>query len=594
MFFESLANELILDLFEYLPLIDLFQAFFGLNIRFNQLLTEFQFYHLDFRSISKQNFQILCEKYLPLIPDRILSFHLSNHEETPNLPQLFLLSNISINQFIHLQSLTLSYIQSFELFNTLIIQCQQLPNFTRLNLIKCYFNYPEQEIRCLMNNIWKLSKLTHCLFDQITLRKFRLTPISNRSSSIKCLTLEKITCDFNDLSHLVEYTPNLHRISLNLIYGFPNQNVQMPIYSIQSLKILYHGCLDSLINLLKNLLHLIHLTLETFDIYCNGFEWETILLTYLSQLQRFQMKMNLNFPDFRQIDQQVDDLLETFRTSFWIDKHQWFVRCDWDRNNVFRNGILYTLPYAFDDCFYFDAMSSKSTCAQTTDYWSYDRVQILSHENPENDYGKELILFSARFGRIRRLKISCPFHENFWSCLSSFSQLTSINVTLLHTDLASVQLQNILRRAFNLYSLKLSYSTDLPIRFFAMTSPSIRRLNFLKNSQTDIRYFTDSQCLLLIHSPLVLQCEVLLIALKNHLMIIHLIDAMNNLRALTCHFEDDEYHTWHCSSSSMVKEDEFIEWLREHLPSTYSINRDEKQTHLIRVWVGEITNRFVH
>lgn len=585
MHLESLANELILDLFEYLPVIDLFQAFSDLNIRFNQLLTQFRIFHLDFRSITKRNFQILCDKYLPIISDRILSLHLSNHDETPNLPQLFLSSNISINQFVHLQSLSLSYIQSFDLFKTLIVQCQQFSSLTHLNLIKCYFNYSEREIRCLMNHIWKLSTLTHCLFDQITSRKFRLTYLSQRSSSIQYLTFEKITCDFNDLSHLFEYTPNLHRISLNFIYGFPNQNIQMPIDSIQSLKIVYHGCLDSLIDLLKNLPNLIHLTLETFDIYCDGFEWQRILLCYLSQLERFQLKMNLNFPDFHQIDRQVDDLLNTFRTAFWIVEHQWFVRCDWDRNNVFRNGILYTLPYAFDDCFYFDAMSSKSTCLKTTDYWSYDRVQMLSHGNPENDFGKELILFSARFGRIRRLKISCPFDENFWSCLSSFSQLTSINVTLLQTDVAYVQLQKILHRAWKLYSLKVSYSTDLPIKFFAMTSPSIRRMNFLENSQMDIRYFTDRQCLLLVHSPLILQCEVLLIALKNRLMIVHLIETMKHLRALTCHCEDDEYYNWNCSSSSVVKEDEFIEWLREHLPSTYSINRDEKQTHLIRIWI---------
>ena len=587
MFFEYLANELILDIFEYLSVSDLFRAFFGLNTHFNQLLTQFKFYRLDLRSISKENFQLLCQKYLPLVPARILSLHLSNHEETPNLPKLFLSSTtISIHQFIHLQSLSLSYIQSFDILDAVIRQCEQLIHFAHLYFIKCYFNYPEYEIQSLMNQIWKLPALTHCLFDQITSRKFRLTTLSTRSSSIKSLAFEKITCDFDDLLHLFKHTPHLQRLSLNLVYGFPNQHFHLPFDSIQSLKILYHGCRDSLINLFENLPQLIHLTLETFDIYCDGFQWEDILLTSLVRLRRFQLKMNLNFPDYHQIDQQANDLLETFRTPFWIDQHQWFVRCDWDRNNVFRNGILYTLPYAFNDCFYFDAMSSISTCPTTDDYWSYDHVRMLSHGNPENDLGKELILFSARFGRIRHLKISFPFEENFWSCLSSFNYLTSINVTLLPTELAYVQLQNLLHRALHLYSLKLSYSADLPVEFFAMTSPSIRRLNFLKNSQPNIRSFTTNQCFLLLQSPLIRQCEVLLIALKNHWMILPLIKTMNNLRSLTCHCQDDDFYAWNCSASSSMKDDALIEWLRTQLPSTYSILRDEKQTHLIRIWIG--------
>jgi hypothetical protein len=295
--------------------------------------------------------------------------------------------------------------------------------------------------------------------------------------------------------------------------------------------------------------------------------------------------MNLNFPDYHQINQQANELIETFRSSFWIEEHQWFVRCDWDPTNIFRNGILYTLPYAFDDCFYFDAMSSISTCPMKTDYWSYDRVRILSHGNPENDLGKELILFSARFTKIRHLKISFPFHENFSACISSLNQLRSIDVTLLHTDSAYSQLQDLLHRALHLYSLKLSHSTDLPLRFFAMTSPSIRRLDFLENSQSNIRYFDTNECLILIHSPLVLQCEVLLISIKNRLNILHLINGIPNLRSFTCRCKDDEYYAWNSSVFTTAKEDEFIEWLRDRFPSTYSINRDEKRTNLIRFWI---------
>ncbi|CAF1084406.1 unnamed protein product [Rotaria sordida] len=582
MYFECLANELLLDIFQYIDAIHLFHAFHGLNNRFDKLLfTKFKIYNLDFRSISKYNFENFCQQYLPSIINQIISLHLSDNEETPNLSKIFLSYNLTINQFINLKSLSLYNIETFDIFNQLIIQCNHLLYLTHLNMIKCCFNYRDNEIQSLMNNIWNLPKLTHCIIDQITSRKIRLTNINIISSSIKYLTLGKITCDFKDLTYLCKYTTYLKKISINLIYGFPNQQLQYPIISIISLKILYHGCIDMLINLFQNLPNLIYLTLETFDIYCNGYDWEKILINYLLKIKNFHLKMNLNFPNNDNINKQANDLLDTFRTDFWLIEHQWYVRCDWDPFNIFSYGILYTLPYTFDDCFYFDAVSSKSTCPINKDYWSYDRVLILSHKNPENDLSKDLTLFSARFLKIRHLKISFPFDEKFWSCIPLLNQLISINITFLSTDYAYSQLQNLLNRTLNLYSLKLSNTKNLSMKFFNIISPSIRRLNLITKSKSCSRYFDTDECSLLIHSSLILQCEVLLICFKNRSNIIEFINAIPNLRTLICHCKDDEYNVWNSSSTN----DELIEWLQKRLPSTYSISRDEKRSYLIRLWI---------
>jgi len=89
--FESLQNELLIDLFEYLDTVHLLRAFFGLNSRFDQLLSEqFRSYHLDFRHISKDDFDNICEKHPRSIIDRIVSFNLSDKDETPGLIELFL------------------------------------------------------------------------------------------------------------------------------------------------------------------------------------------------------------------------------------------------------------------------------------------------------------------------------------------------------------------------------------------------------------------------------------------------------------------------------------------------------------------------
>ena len=83
------------------------------NSRFNKLLCQqFQKFHLDFRLISKTNFNRICQNYLPSIINRIISLRLSNDDDTPQQIELFLSQDYQLRQFIRLQSLSLSYLQS--------------------------------------------------------------------------------------------------------------------------------------------------------------------------------------------------------------------------------------------------------------------------------------------------------------------------------------------------------------------------------------------------------------------------------------------------------------------------------------------------
>ncbi|CAF4671043.1 unnamed protein product [Rotaria sp. Silwood2] len=163
---ELLANELLLDLFEYLNACNLLHAFHGLNARFNQLLfIQLQKYYLDFRLISKNNFEYFCQQYLTSINNRVISLHLSDDVETPNLPQLFLSYGYRINQFIHLKLLSIDCISSFDLLNQIISQCHELSYLTHLNIMIHNNQDPEENFRDVINNIWSLSKLTHCYLD---------------------------------------------------------------------------------------------------------------------------------------------------------------------------------------------------------------------------------------------------------------------------------------------------------------------------------------------------------------------------------------------------------------------------------------------
>ncbi|CAF1473262.1 unnamed protein product [Adineta steineri] len=230
-----------------------------------------------------------------------------------------------------------------------------------------------------------------------------------------------------------------------------------------------------------------------------------------------------------------------------------------------------------------NVMECLKVLSETGHYCSYDHVPILSYINSETDLTNNLALFSVHFPNIHHLNIHFPFHDNFWSCLSSLKQLTSIEVRLLHTDIAYFQLQKLLNQACHLYSLNIYYSKNLSMRLFTLTSLSIRRLDFIAESTSCVRYFNHNDCNILINSPLGRHCEILIIGLKNRASIVNLINAMPTLRSLICHCKDDEYTTW----NSLSVDDELIEWLRIRLPLTYEISRNEKQTHLIRLWIDQ-------
>ena len=205
--FESLANELILDAFEYFDGLDVLRSFYGLNSRLNDLLyCHFKSYSFDFRSISKGHFDLLCEEYLPLILDQVISFHFSDDHETPDLPRYFLSRGFLLNQFTHLKSLSLYAIHSLDILNQMINQCRSLPHLKHLNLIHFYIDYDEEKTTALMNNIWSLP-LTHCRLDHLYSGGQCFFGIHTISTSMNYLSIDNIYCDLNVVYHLFEHTP---------------------------------------------------------------------------------------------------------------------------------------------------------------------------------------------------------------------------------------------------------------------------------------------------------------------------------------------------------------------------------------------------
>lgn len=78
--FEDFANEIFLDIFDYLRPIDILYSFHYLNHRFQNLLYQQQM-HLDLSTnVSLQTFHQLCSYFLPEYSSCIYSIRLSNFE----------------------------------------------------------------------------------------------------------------------------------------------------------------------------------------------------------------------------------------------------------------------------------------------------------------------------------------------------------------------------------------------------------------------------------------------------------------------------------------------------------------------------------
>jgi hypothetical protein len=227
--FELLPNEIILDLFEYIPLIDLFYAFSDPNARFNQLFfVQFQKYHLDLRLLSKTKCNHICQNLIPMILDQIISLH--------HLP----------------------YLTHLAFYHTLILMS--------IDDAKRFYNY-----------IWSLPNLTDCCWKICIGHRYDFPNPEMISTSLKRFSIPMASCKLYELTRLCEYTPNLEYLSINFYDHSRQSQLSSPILSIIRLKICFCGSINVLEHLFHSMPNLYHLTMEIQDIYINGCQWEKII-----------------------------------------------------------------------------------------------------------------------------------------------------------------------------------------------------------------------------------------------------------------------------------------------------------------------------
>jgi hypothetical protein len=429
---ELLANELLLELFEYQPVADLFRAFQGLNSRFNSLLfVHFRRYHLDFRSVSKRDFDIVCREYVPLILDRIISLHLSDGDETPDQIKCFISHGLILHQFTHLSSLSLFNLRSPVIANKIMIECHRLQHLSYLSFIECKFQDDFITLHQTFNSIWSLPKLIHCHLDVELEREDYFVVPPMISTSLRSLSIKPYQYRLDQLARVFENTPDLRYLWIDLRNDSNDQLLPFTVPSIIKLKIYGYETTAIIITLLQYMPNLRYLTVNIYEVNINGHQWEQIIVNYLPKLIVFRLEMSLFLLNTDNKEQRAIDLVESFQTPFWLNEHKWFVRCEWDPrqcDDASTQIYLYTSNHTMKYYYFGDSNTkSRSTCPYDDGFSFDNQVHNLSYLCRPSC---TCLLSHYRFSIVHHLNLTLPVDDNLLSVVPNFDKLFSLKVSM--------------------------------------------------------------------------------------------------------------------------------------------------------------------
>ena len=537
---EDIPNEILLDVLEFLALIDRLRSFSSLNGRFDDLLyRKSNKFHFDDRSLFKAADHRLWIAVLPSIADRIVSIHLSNDDDCPEQIDPFLTSNpIRLDQFIGLQSMSVEHVRSLEVLDQILSQCSTLPFLTRLSITETDLMAEEDDAQSMFDRIWALPHLVTCSLgiDSVLHNYFPRPTI--QSKSLTSLIIQQTAGDLSEIVHLCDHTPNLQSL-WTVFFNISDSLPATPLLPIRRLKATFCCGINIMEKLCECLPHLTDLTIDC-DEFVDGYQWERMIRRSLPNLRKLRFRMRYDPQTTDRPDEEINSVLNSFRSPFWVDEHQWFVRADYNggsEKHAQHCIDVFTLPYAFDQFLHHSScLRSQSTCSnQENNDRIWQAVTRLSYRSAD---WTDLILSSVRFPRLEELELYSPIDPQSLSVISNFQRLKSLEVTV-YTDAdpqhIQSQLQCILDRAPRLCLLKLASWPPLDCHRIVQTlrSSSIRKLDLRSyRSFSELSSLDERQCLELSQSELGRQCEILWIHVTDRAAGHCLANAMHNLHKL--------------------------------------------------------------
>jgi len=202
-FLDSLPVEIIHMVFDYLSTCDIVHGLLKLSSYIDAIVLNYNFYKINFRSILKCDFDLICQY---INPTKMISLVLSDGIDTPDQSDLFL-SLFKLEQFYFtLRCLTLEDIndQSMELITNHLDKFSNLSTLTILNSNLT----PSSPLESLFARLIRLNISCECLFNNLTsMNQLQHLIISNQ-------------CTFTELASIIHHARNL--LSLKIYLGREN------------------------------------------------------------------------------------------------------------------------------------------------------------------------------------------------------------------------------------------------------------------------------------------------------------------------------------------------------------------------------------
>jgi hypothetical protein len=319
-----LSNEIFYEIFDYLDVCDIFEAFSNLNTRFQDILkSSLLSLKLNRLSTSKQIFQNNYQKLINPNRQRIISLVLWHRSHI----NLFLHYYPINSSFTRLQSLVLKNITSTRCV-TLYSILSSVPRLLSLT-IRLGDRYPN------------LSDVYHMIFQLQFLKYHKLSTLVLSSSFTFSLTphqnfsiLERLVinhcCTLDQLSSILSSTPRLRRLickRLTSRHDDVAQKIPITLPHLTHMSIgecyVHFDELEIFLTKISSQLEVFHINVKSNDVdYLDADRWKRLISEHMFQLRKFNFEY-IDFVDqmFRLIPYYT--LLDLFTSSFMND-WKWF------------------------------------------------------------------------------------------------------------------------------------------------------------------------------------------------------------------------------------------------------------------------------
>ncbi|CAF1296200.1 unnamed protein product [Adineta ricciae] len=342
--FEKLSNELIYEVFEFLDFYDVYRAFYSLNMRFRQIITNSTLpIHVNLSSRSKSTFESYNKDCILPNKHRIQSLHLSNpclYDHTASPTHI-------LSQFLHLQTLILNNI---EVKHLAIL----MPTLTSLFYLSSLSIDPidnEPIMNAIYPHVFRLSALKYLRLSNKNLSCHDSLPVSsNEQSPIEYLVINE-TISFDLLIFLLSHLPQLRRLSahIRVLYTLLPNQIKAPSLKSNYLTHVSLGLksitFDQFEQLMINVFPLVEILYisippNTDSVFTDATRWQQLISSHLPQLRIFDF-LHDNWPN----NGASNSNSHQFSSLFWSKRQWFFVEQHYKEKYLFRTIFYSTNPY---------------------------------------------------------------------------------------------------------------------------------------------------------------------------------------------------------------------------------------------------------